>query len=120
MIPAWTLPLILKAVGAIVKHRKDPKSKAAALAAIRSEATRLPSARAAAGWVLTAGPLSGWRARISALVAIAIGVANLSGITDAGGVPIPRVSEDVSWELLLGGGAALGIREAIARLLPKK
>lgn len=71
MIPAWTIPLLIRAIGLLIKHRHEAKARKQALAALKAEVPQMGGLADVLGWVAKAGFLKGYRTKIGAACFVA-------------------------------------------------
>ena len=110
-IPAWTIGLVFKGIGAMIRHRREKKARKAALAALSKEVPQMAGIGQVLGFVLQLKFLEGYRAKIGGVGLLLGGAAGLlceyTGTCDTG------LDKARSAEMLALGMGILGIRGAV-------
>lgn len=111
MIPAWSVGLIVRVIEAAVKHRRDRKARAKAIAAIQKEVPQMDGVLSVLQWVWNVKFLEGYRGKVAGggLFFSGLGalICNLAGCDTHGVSPSAAV-------LMMGNG--LGILGIHGRL----
>ena len=110
MALAWTVPLIARLVGNVIKNRKDKNAKRREEDAIKKERVPISGVSGLVGYVVRMEALKGIRKNLSGVVALVIGGASLLGLSDFSSL-LPELDVGRALELFTLGGGLLGIRD---------
>lgn len=108
MIPAWTVGLVFKGIGILMRHRRQKKEQKKMLEALAKEVPQMRGIGQVLGFVFQLKFLEGYRAKIGGIGLLLGGAAGL--LCDYTGACDLGVDKARAAEMLALGLSILGIR----------